>query len=86
MRLPNKNEMSSNVVKDVREVGKILKGRWDKALAKEINKKIGKEHTRPNRVCIIWFLLWIHFPISYTRNTRVIFTTSPFSILQAMLN
>lgn len=48
MRLPNKNEMSSNVVKDVREVGKILKGRWDKALAKEINKKINKEHTRPN--------------------------------------
>lgn len=37
MRLPNKNEMSSNVVKDVREVGKILKGRWDKALAKEID-------------------------------------------------
>lgn len=46
--LLNKNEMTSNVVNDVREVGKILKRELDRDLTKGINKNIDKEHTRPS--------------------------------------
>lgn len=36
------NEMSSNVLEDVREVGKILKGKQDRGLGKKIDKMIAK--------------------------------------------
>lgn len=34
--------MSSNVLEDVREVGKILKGKQDRGLGKKIDKMIAK--------------------------------------------